>query len=1464
MTNRLRRVPLIAALMVLPVVLLFGVRPSLGQDKAVAAPKSSGSSGARSSPPSGDCLRRFLAPIEQLAGAIPERSPAGAASSSAKAAAPGDAPPSTALPGPVPKTDETRASLVRGDAPSGEGDSKEDSKKGTANSDAPPKDGDWLSAAKRAVTDLRTTLGDEAKIDAIIATVPDPMDSGLAYLFDTTLQALRLGLERGIKEPPPPLRFSLDPDDDVLSPEYVPLYRDRSWLPWRDRDASGTARPEATECRETTPGLMVFRDGAATARRVRLLLLIGESPTRGVHIAAMVNALELVHAMTACTGVLERDAKTGPPSCVTRIIAPTFSGGAFSLRLALEKWAKDAQIDAKSPAPFYIVTGSATGSALPSTLGGDAGWPPSLQVWFESTTAPDSAVECAYLHLLQRLGTETDPSQLPNAPSKLLPQVAMLHESGTEFGASTESVDGRCGLRPGVQISFPVHIASLRDAYEELDRKEAAKEKDAIARPTSLEVSLHEKHSALDAQANPSPKTTYAQDVALTNVLTQISVEKVRHVGIHATDVADAIFLARKIRDVAPDVRLAFFESDTLLLHPTFQRDLRGSLIVSPYVFLGSSPFRAPALDGLRAYAPFENAAAEGTFNAVLAARAWRFDRLLEYTVPQSSVALPIWHSTIGRNGIVPLGAVRPVDCAGIIYRGGLTRTTDELLAKLCASEKPPAGTWTRFNTVRALDLRSDVPLPRLWHLLFAFLVLGFAVDQRMLWKTRHSLARNPMPSEISEMADHESDLAIGRTKWLLYATIRTFLFALAFLYIALIDRLCALATTTDTGLAEGVQAKVMTLALAASFGLSLRRFWQFAANYVEFGKTVARSSAFASRRAMFRLVLDAFSLTNPVSRVCVARTSFAQLGTIALLAVGLSAFFTNTLFQATFEASSARHALSTHDAVPALTLLVLRTVALGNGVSPAAPALLFLASVYLWVTGRMARLAAAHGISRLSPNDGEADLVSTPLRLVLYPSYDPCAPSSGYTADGPPPSDGGFTRVERSVANAIWRPITGPVYLGAVGVVIAVPLVLFLLKPLATVEVAAGTRLLGGGLAISSSLIGITLLQLIRYWLALEHMLKRTMNHPLGPALGSARQFVRESIDDHLSRSPNDLLRLTTCSLLFEDLVQATRAHERIDLGRAAIADFDALQSDLETARNEALDASSQGSWPRIADKSARLGQCVILAASRVTKILEYAWKGQAGVFHPRADGSRAESVPQMQAVGAAAAVSGGAVPEARDGTTRTSGKMPSGTQALANADAHLVPPVALVASASPAVTVAHAVAPAPRQPAQGQEPSGSGNDALAPVAWRFEAGELAWLRQCQAFVSTVVALLVSRYVRQFRYFLYAMTAAIALLLVALSSYPFEPHRLLLSCSWAIVGSVVGAGLWIFIELDRNTVMSHLTGTDPGKLTWNTAFVVRVLAWVALPLLGVAATTYPDIANMLYQLVEPFVRALR
>src|SRR5689334_7042261 len=61
------------AFVIFLVALLFGAAIGLGTRAAEAAPPSSVSTAVRASAPSGDCLRRFLGPIEHLAGMAPER-----------------------------------------------------------------------------------------------------------------------------------------------------------------------------------------------------------------------------------------------------------------------------------------------------------------------------------------------------------------------------------------------------------------------------------------------------------------------------------------------------------------------------------------------------------------------------------------------------------------------------------------------------------------------------------------------------------------------------------------------------------------------------------------------------------------------------------------------------------------------------------------------------------------------------------------------------------------------------------------------------------------------------------------------------------------------------------------------------------------------------------------------------------------------------------------------------------------------------------------------------------------------------------------------------------------------------------------------------------------------------------------------------------------------------------------------
>jgi hypothetical protein len=419
------------------------------------------------------------------------------------------------------------------------------------------------------------------------------------------------------------------------------------------------------------------------------------------------------------------------------------------MRLALAAFAHERA----TPPSFRVFSGTASGSDVPKLLG--SGVP--YDVTYRATTVPDSAIDCAYLYFLRsRLG-------VPVLADHKLESVATLREAGTEFGATGRSaadVPGSCGLQAAVSLSFPVDIAFLRDAYDDLDQSEAnVRAAKGLARATSLEASLAEPRQPLNFEANPSPKTRAVMDVTLAAVLAEISHRGIRHVGIHATNIGDAIFLARKIRDVAPDVRLAFFESDALLLHPQYRPALLGSLVLSPYPFLGVSDFSA----GSAVAGSSPGSASYGGFvSAVLAQRNVAHSRLYDYTFDVEKTPLPIWVSTIGRSGLVPRDVKRAVDCSVTVYGA----KDSAMLRELCAPKGDPR-TWARWNTLRTARLPIDpnVLLPRLWHFLFVALLLGFVIDQSLQGKAVRRMAQDGMPAQMVASADRAADRAIGRTK---------------------------------------------------------------------------------------------------------------------------------------------------------------------------------------------------------------------------------------------------------------------------------------------------------------------------------------------------------------------------------------------------------------------------------------------------------------------------------------------------------------------------------------------------------------------------------------------------------------------------------------------------------------------------------------------------------------------------
>jgi len=1230
------------------------------------------------------------------------------------------------------------------------------------------------------------------RFESVIATVADPIDSGFGYTFDTTLQALRLGVERDLGE------------------QDGRFYRDRRWLPWDDRGSSEDEAARSEECRSSMPGVVLFRGGDSLRRRILVLLLVGETPTSGLHVTAMMKALAVSERITDIgEGCLISQKQTD-----TRIVGPTFSGSAQSLRSALERYAEQSPTWSRM---IRVTTGSASGSALKRTLTQSILEPSSkatrIEVGFSSTTAAESAVQCAYLRYLHyTLGYGTKDS----GPRTPLPGVALLHESGTEFGASVSGGAGDCPFSPSLDISFPARISDLRDAYEDMDKKDVENsEQAAIARRTSLAVSLRERRRALTADSEASPKTTLAQDVALGNVLSAISRSAVRHVGVQATDVADAIFLSRRIRDIAPDVRLAFFASDVLLTHSAFRRDLAGSLVVSPYPFLGSTDIAGFFRNGTRQHQGFENGASLGIFNAMLVARGATVGQLVEYTYTAEVPALPIWVTAIGSGTLVPISLSPNQDKDDIVFPGSgrLRLDVASLLPDEAEAQKEPA--WKRMRDAQ-LKLEEGARIPRLWHFVYLVMTLLFVLDRILQRNALARLSPVTIPGRLGRKEDRDADLAIIRTKWRLYAAMRTYVLAFGLGYMGLVYFL-AFFTYWHSGTWPLVGTILVGLIVTAAVTCTVIDARAFAIDYTALGRCVGSFSptvwlskklhSLRSRRlaptssqnvphsdeqsidsameedpvrmdSWDRVSLP-FGFARPEGRIPAARTSFAQVRLLANVALIVAALFTLGQFWVIFEEAELR--LSQPHPIPRTTLLALRSLPILNTVSPSAPTLWCVLAIYLWSVGRMARLALVSALSRISPDDGVADLVSTPLRVILYPAH-------GYGRK----ADESFTRVERRALNAVVRPVTGPNYFLALLAIVVVPVVLFTLKPPSTLERPITTLLMVGGLAVTVVLIGNTLIQLVQHWMALEMLLKRTFQHRIGRAFDRAASFVRDSFHHQLSRAPHDLLRLSGCAQLFDQLVRTGKAlgndaiasHERSELARR--------NASLQIAKTEALSASTLSDAHIASAFEAALGQAVLESARDSMRLLLGAWAGQLERRAPK-DGESAD---------------------------------PPGLGAIEAAD--------------------------------------RGDDALGAEAGRYTPEEFKWLRSVESYVATVIALLIRRHVRQFQNFMYTLTCCGLLLLAAVSSYPFEPHRLLMTALWVIVGSIVVIGVFVYVELDRNALISRLSGTQAGHMTLDGALALRIFAWVVVPLLGVAAAQYPDLANTLFGAVEPFARALR
>lgn len=136
----------------------------------------------------------------------------------------------------------------------------------------------------------------------------------------------------------------------------------------------------------------------------------------------------------------------------------------------------------------------------------------------------------------------------------------------------------------------------------------------------------------------------------------------------------------------------------------------------------------------------------------------------------------------------------------------------------------------------------------------------------------------------------------------------------------------------------------------------------------------------------------------------------------------------------------------------------------------------------------------------------------------------------------------------------------------------------------------------------------------------------------------------------------------------------------------------------------------------------------------------------------------------------------------------------------------------------------------------------------------------EPAWLPLAESVAATQVVLYLAQFFVQLRNLVWAAVVTSSVLLLAATSYPFHPEKLLLIGLIGLSGAGMAGILYVLIEMNRDEVVSRVTRTTPGKFSFDGGFLGSVLTYI-VPVAGVLTA---QLSGSFRWLLEPVMRVMK
>ncbi len=1186
-------------------------------------------------------------------------------------------------------------------------------------------------------------------LEFMVATLPDPKESRLSYLFDRNLEAIQRAIEAA---------------------GYV---FDRYDFPWLEKangnGKAGERQPGVilfrstslnivTRCPSDDPREQMIEKVTAPSGRLLVLFVVGETPTSGVDKMALRNAFDQIALLSRwrkmgqaelrvlpCLPFPEHDRcqspitkRCGDPNLRNesgreiRVLGPTFSGSQDSIELTMQGWL-EASFELKDRPIVSVISGSAT-SINPCRFCSRMNAPG--QPRFHSTVPLNQQAIEAFKQFLLRLDGSA-------AEGK----IAILKEANTVYGQSAvrpgqretslkkaenedpqldaETLDalvrGMARIEKSpvecpdpqpvrsdetwmIELPFPMHISQLRIASEKArsNRQNGIPDLRGIRRSLAP-LLLDDGNETNDVVPLFSKLPPASLEIEFSRLLDELNRERVRYIGIISTDVKDSLFLVAEIRKHCPNAMVFLFFADMIYFRPEVNVDLQGTVVITPYPLLGPNQFWSYPFSGTDSRFQFPTHITQGVYNATLALLGLS-DHMLEYGEPfedspgQASRIPSLWVTVIGRNGFMPVKL--------------LPYYNDDYVLPLAKKARQPQ---------RAiLNLGGGLTSKTSTTVILLLVALGLVIPVATLAQ----LVRGKNPGLIEQMPPTRQltwswfGETFGDPVFVGYKLKKRFYLLLCCASLLAVY----LPMMWVFWLPDWVHRKLphlqgagerpffwVKLLIGIVMGISLIAavwLWGSVADWLyQLTRKQIRKTTNVARRLARR---EPRSLPEPRDhRVHTVSPVAIVASVLVLLAIVFAGYIL-----------AVNRASTTH------IFFFVRATDLTSGVSPLLPILLLGAAAFLCAFCSLRRWNLLERIHL--PKSWELGLDANALpEAETFLGFE-STPGSSFT---------GLREMEARVARSFYRPSFELPAWPLLCLLVLLPFIYVMsYRFIPTLEGPGFDLLFRLAFAAVSLALTMTFLRFVASWIELRRLLRRLSCHPLLADLAAQDGAGFDGLPriSVMSPAPN-----------YTSLVLS--AQHAIRLCRAPGAENDAAMIEaakrLEENLRALLEAKSRNDWPLVARIRSEMQVRFSALSAQVARRLEPAW-------------SLAENA---------------------------------------------APP----------------------------------SDEWRKPAELFLAGRiLAFLHYALAHLQNLVIF---------------VNAGMLLLLLTVTSYPFQPRDLLLLFGWLLILSVVAATIFIFVQMDRDRALSLFSGGVPGQLNWNRDFIVRILIHGVLPILALLSVQFPE-----------------